>query len=163
MILAIDPGNIYSGYCIVQDDLSAIVKADKVKNEDLLAIIREEASKPYVTDYVIEAVASYGMPVGDEVFDTCIWIGRFTQTIYDYTHVMPDMIYRKEEKLCICNSPRANDATIRRALIDRFAKNVPNYGKGNRKNPGYFYGIRADMWAAFAVAVTWHDKTKGLI
>ena len=100
-------------------------------------------------------VASYGMPVGREVFETCVWIGRFTEALKGRCQIT--YIYRKDEKLTICNSPRANDATIKQALVDRFAYGQPNHGKGTKKMPGWFYGFRQDVWAAYAVAVTYHD------
>ena len=65
-----------------------------------------------------------------------------------------------QEKLAICHSPRANDATIRQALIDRFAPGTPNKGKGTKKEPGWFYGFRADIWQAYAVGVTWADLNR---
>ena len=88
---------------------------------------------------VIEMIASYGMPVGKEVFDTCVWIGRFIQ---------------QDEKMNICGSMKAKDSNIRQALIDRFGT------VGTKKNPGWFYGFKADCWSAYAVGITYLDLTK---
>lgn len=125
----------------------------KVKNEELLQKLKNETY-----DYfVIENIASYGMAVGREVFDTCIWIGRFWQAA---TAEVKDYIYRKEEKINLCGSMKAKDTNIRLALIDRFAKFDFKNGKGTKKNPDTFYGFRADIWAAMAVGVTYLDKLK---
>ena len=74
---------------------------------------------------VIEMIASYGMPVGKEVFDTCVWIGRFAEA----SGMPTNYIYRKDEKMNICHSKRAKDSNIRQALIDRFGV------VGTKKNP----------------------------
>lgn len=48
---------------------------------------------------------------------------------------------------------KANDATVRQALVDRFAPGQPNHGKGTKAAPGWFHGFRADVWQAYALAV----------
>lgn len=94
-------------------------------------------------------IASYGMPVGKEVFDTCVWIGRFIENSTGYSYV-----YRKDEKMNLCHSMKAKDSNIRQALIDRFGV------VGTKKNPGWFYGFKADVWQAYAVGVTYLDMEK---
>ena len=44
------------------------------------------------------------------------------------------------------------------ALVDRFAPGQPNHGKGTKAEPGFFYGFRADVWQAFALAVYAADQ-----
>jgi hypothetical protein len=99
---------------------------------------------------VVEMIASYGMPVGREVFETCLWIGRFIEA-WNSSY---SLLYRRNVKLHLCNSARAKDANVAQALRDRFGE------KGTRKNPGVLYGIRGDEWAALAVAVTWWDTQR---
>ena len=102
---------------------------------------------------VIEMIASYGMPVGKEVFDTCVWIGRFIQQAKEVGKAY-QYIYRKDEKMNICNSMKAKDSNIRQALIDRFGE------VGTKKNQGWFYGFKADVWSAYAVGITYIDMKK---
>lgn len=156
-ILAIDPGNIDSGY-VLTNDLN-IIESGKIRNENLLKLIYNELSKNYI-HVVIEMVASYGMPVGKEVFNTCVWIGRFVQACIFYGQNSPDFIFRKEVKMNLCNSNRAKDSNVIQALIDRFANTNLHgkYGKGTKNNRGYFYGFSKDIWQAYAVAVTYYDK-----
>lgn len=156
-ILAIDPGNIQSGYVIVEHDgkeIRKVLDVGKIPNDDMYNVL----CSPY-DHLAIEMVAGMGMPVGQEVFDTCFWIGRFWEfaRVYSMGHP-PQKIYRREEKLYLCGHSQAKDANIRQALVDRYAPGQPNYGKGTKKDPGFFYGFSADMWAAMAVAVTYFDK-----
>lgn len=157
MIIAIDPGNIESAYVLVDEKTYKLIDFGKYENKFLRSIWSAYANKECWT--VIEMVASYGMPVGKEVFDTCVWIGRFTECAA--RHGSPvTYIPRLDEKMHICHDSRASDANIRRALIDRFAKHDLKNGKGTKKNPDYFYGFSRDIWAAFAVAVTYIDRMK---
>ena len=157
-ILAIDAGNVESGYVIM--DGYKPVEHGKVINAELLDIIKR---KPRVDVCVLEMVAHYGtgMPAGATVFDTCVWIGRFTQEA-DRCGIKTERIYRREEKIALCGSMKAKDGNIRQALIDRFAEFDFKNGKGKRDKPDFFYGFAADSWTAFAVGTVWLDKQRGV-
>lgn len=159
MLFAVDPGSAQSAYCMLDKNARPIHFA-KLPNEDLIPLLRNYSV--HMKSVVIERVASYGMPVGREVFDTCEWIGRYTQVAVDLK-LPVEYILRQEEKLTICKSPKANDATIRKALIDRFASHDFRSGKGTKKDPDFFYGFKADCWMAFAVGVSYLAKNGQII
>ncbi|WP_407310560.1 hypothetical protein [Desulfosporosinus sp. SB140] len=162
MILSIDPGNIESAYSLLDDNLKPI-KFGKVPNEKLLEDLNmdrfhhdDNFSVNVIPHFAIEMVAHYGtgMPAGKEIFDTCVWIGRFWEQA-NFEH--KKFIYRKEEAVNLCNSVKAKDKNIIQALVDRFAPGQKNYGKGTKKEPGWFYGFAADIWQSYAVGITYHD------
>ena len=146
-VLAIDPGNRQSAWCMIDGETLKPLSFGKEENQVVLDAVQHLS----YDSIVIERVASYGMAVGRDVFETCEWVGRFTQA----ASVPPDYVYRQEEKLHLCGDSRAKDTNIRRALIDRFAKHDIKNGKGTKKNPDWFYGFSADVWQAYAVAVTY--------
>ena len=143
MILAIDPGNTHAA--LVRLDERRIYGHDYLPNDEALKVVRS-CSCDLIA---IEMIACYGMPVGVEVFDTCRWIGRYEQI----APAPVRLVYRKEVKIHLCNSMKANDASIRQALIDRYGP-----GKvaaiGTKKSPGPLYGFHGDEWAALAIGVT---------
>lgn len=154
-ILAIDPGNTKSGYVIVEHDgeeIRRVLDAGKIENPDVFGLLCTNVT-PDGADVAIEMIAGMGMPVGQEVFDTCFWIGRFWEFATTRRHIRNLMkIFRREEKLYLCGCLSAKDKNIRQALIDRYGV------VGTKANPGFFYGFAKDMWAAMAVAVTYFDK-----
>lgn len=151
-VFAIDAGCTESGYVVVDLPNLTIVESGKIKNEDLLKAVPLLSASADI--FALEMIASYGMPVGKEVFDTCIWIGRFVQV----AEKNPTYIYRKEVKLYLCGSTRAKDTNVRRSLIDRYAKHDYKTGKGTKKYPDTFHGVTKDAWAAVAVAVTAYER-----
>lgn len=151
-VLAIDPGNEYSAYCILDADTLKPVDFGKVHNDVLLAGLH--SGQMEYDRAVIEMVASYGMAVGAEVFDTCVWIGIYTEAINTQDKPV-DRLFRREEKLHICHDSRAKDTNIRVALIDRFAVHDRKNGKGTKAAPDFFFGFAKDIWAAFAVGLTY--------
>lgn len=151
MILAIDPGPTESAY--VFWDGHEVGPFDKVANGSLLHSFGEDEPEDRAgLTVVIEQVRSYGMPVGAEIFDTVHWSGRFHQAAGEAV-----LVPRKDVKMHLCGSNRAKDSNIIQALVDRFAYGQKNKGKGTKKAPGFFYGVRADIWQAFALGCTYYD------
>ena len=158
LLLAIDPGSAESAYCLMDGYIPR--QFGKVDNDVLLGMILGtcESGWGMINAAAIEMVASYGMPVGAEVFDTCVWIGRFAQAIIQATGITPERIYRIEEKLALCHDSKAKDSNIRQALIDRFAMKDRKNGKGTKKDPDFFYGFSKDVWQSYSVGITYLDK-----
>lgn len=151
MIIAIDPGTTKSA--IVEYERGNIEYAGILENDEALATIRYWAyyigGNPLPT-LVIEQVASYGMAVGAEVFETVYWSGRFCEA-WACRGGLVERLPRQAVKMHLCHDSRAKDANIRQALIDKFG------GKQETKKGGRLHGIKDDLWAALAVAVTWEE------
>ena len=149
MIVAIDPGPVESA--VVSWDGNKIFLARVLPNHELRSFLIERWRSEEAV--VIEMVASYGMPVGREVFETVLWIGRFQECcLLGTPKGLPRLVYRLEVKQHLCHDSRAKDSNIRQALIDRFGS------PGTKKAPGTLYGIKSHLWAALAVAVYAHDN-----
>lgn len=157
MIFAVDPGNTESGFAVIRMPDFVLCEFGKLQNEDLLEMLKNYANANAVDVFAVEMVASYGMAVGKDVFETCVWIGRFIQAIHPKGHTF---VYRKDEKICLCGSLKAKDSNIRQALIDRYAKFDFKTGKGIKKNPDTFHGVSKDAWQAIAVGVTCYENQK---
>ena len=156
-ILALDPGNTQTGYAVLEMPEFRLIKFGKTDNPPLLTLVANSDILYDVDAVAIEMIDSFGMAVGREVFETCVWIGRFHQAS---DHPNTHYVYRKEEKEVLCGSLRAKDGNIRQALIDRYAKHDLKNGKGTKANPDVFYGVSKDVWAAIAVGVTYYELTK---
>ena len=154
MILAIDPGNEFSAYVFYDEQQECMRAFGKLPNDEMRDIVSDGGvvGVPEFTHAAIEMIASYGMPVGREIFDTCLWIGRYLECVKP--HQTHSLVYRKDVKLHLCGSPRAKDSNIRRALIDRFG------GDKETKKGGRLYKVSADVWSALAIAVTHSDSVR---
>jgi len=149
-LIAIDPGCTQSAY-VLWDGVT-ILQRQKVDNVGLLYDL--VGGLLQADEMVIEQIASYGMAVGAEVFETVYWSGRFAQAFAG--RMKPVFrLKRLEVKMHLCHDSKAKDANIRQAILDRFG------GKsaiGKKASPGPLYGVSGDEWAALAVALTFWDK-----
>ncbi len=136
--LAVDPGSTESAWVLWSG--GSIIQSAKIENEALRLFMKQRGPFERV---VIEMIACYGMPVGKEVFETCLWIGRFIEC----ANGLPvRLVFRKDIKMHLCNSTRAKDGNVRRALIDKVGP------QGTKKNKGPTYGVAKDIWSALALA-----------
>lgn len=180
LIVGIDPGTTQTAYVITLENVGMkILSKGIIENtyiyqtieSELLSIIvnvfSDQTSRDFkayrsVNVYVaLEYIESKGMPVGATTFETCYMIGQLDyrfkceaphhlNKIHKPINVSVNRIYRHEEKTAICGNSRAKDSNIRQALIDKYGI------VGTIKNKGFFYGVKKDIWQAFAVAETFN-------
>jgi len=158
-ILAIDPGNTESGYALINAETCKPLEVGKISNYALRDRITNGDFDKGVAQISIEMIKSYGMPVGATVFETCVWIGRFLELL-QASDADPNLVYRGAVKLHHCHNSGAKDSNVVQALIDRFASGVRNRGKGTKDTPGWFFGFKADIWQAYALAVLTADTER---
>ncbi len=148
-IFAIDPGTTGSAFVFWDTEEEKLLEYGIAKNEELI----DNIDYTNVDVAVIEMVASYGMAVGQSVFETVYWIGRYAKEL-ESNNIDVVRVYRKQVCMTLCNSTRAKDSNIRQALIDRYGK------QGTKKEPGVLYGISKDVWQALAIAIHWQEISK---
>jgi hypothetical protein len=155
-ILALDPGPEQTGWVLF--DGESVRDCGVMKNADMLSRV-QAPWLPWPTpsdrpELAIEMIASYGMPVGREVFETCVWIGRFVQAWHSPDAVR--LVYRRDVKLHLCGSSKAKDPNVRQALLDLFPRTgggaTPQVG--TKSQPGPLYGVSTHAWPALGVAIT---------
>ena len=151
LVLAIDPGPVQSGFVLL-DYPFRLALFGKYFNEDLRTLMQCYVSEPKPVIVAIEEIASYGMAVGKEVFDTARWSGRYQElALSEFIEADVQLVPRREVKLQLCGTVRAKDSNIRQAVIDKFGGSG---SIGTKKNPGPLYGVTKDVWAALALAIT---------
>lgn len=147
-VVAIDPGCSHSAF-VQYEIANGIISKGKMENSEM----KSATSRVQPDLLIIEMIASYGMPVGKEVFDTCLFIGQMQQLV---GMKRTKLVYRKDIKMHLCGSMKAKDSNIRQALIDRWG------APGTKKQPGATYGISSDVWSALAVLTYWKDTVECL-
>lgn len=142
-MFGIDPGTAQSA--IVSFNGRKLSFAKILPNDALLLMLRRSKDSLSGNRVAIESIASYGMAVGRETFETCEWCGRFREAA-EQNGATVLKVYRKDVKMFLCNNGKAKDANISQALRDKYGD------VGTKKEPGMLYGISSHLWAALAVA-----------
>lgn len=170
-MIAIDPGPDRSGWVEMSGGIP--VHHDHSLNRDLLEVLHAAHSR--VELCALEWLQSYGMPAGQDVFRTALWVGRFVERFPGPSV----LVSRPTVKAHVCNSARAKDAHVRQALIDRYGgdqrlrgvkcstcrgRGKVGLGRARRDcpvweiEPGPVAGFASHHWSALAVAVTVIDR-----
>ncbi len=160
-VLAIDPGPEQSAWLEYRDGRPVAFAIEPN------AVVLERVAEVHADLLAVEMIASYGMAVGCEVFETCVWAGRFIQCWVGFGALgggedTVRRVYRRDVKLHLCGSARAKDKNVRQALIDRFGPGKAR-AIGLKASPGLLYGVSSHVWSALAVAVTATDLEAGVV
>lgn len=150
-IYALDPGTEQSALLSIEPD--GVVTGRILTNESMLTLLDNDGVVGQA-HLVVEEIQSYGMAVGREVFQTVFWSGRFVQAWERRGEFTWSLLPRRDVKLALCGSPRAKDANIRQALIDRYG------GQSCIKKGGPLAGIKSHLWSALALAVTYQEQQR---
>lgn len=142
-IFAIDPGTTQSGWIVIIDGQPTEFAVEP--NDVVINRLRIGTGTDIV---VIEEVQPYGI-TGKEILRTVRWTGAFAEAAFPARVAWRT---RHMVLLHICGSIRAKDGDVRSTLIDRWG------GPGAEKKGGPLYGMKAHIWQAFAVGITYHDK-----
>lgn len=155
-VLAIDPGTYSSGVIIYEFEPGApaggtILHIEKdIGNDDLLSYCEYggDTETPAISEAAIEMVGYYGsgMSVGNEVYHTVLWIGRFYAAL-ERLGIPVNLYLRKSIAYELCGNRAAKPPNIHTACRDRLG------GKGTVKNPGKTFGVSSHAWDALAVAL----------
>lgn len=122
-IIAIDPGNRQSAYCVIDCNTLRPLEFGKVDNEELRSklVFANEQGWQWAA---IEMVASYGMAVGREVFDTVLWIGRFYEALSIQMAQKPRLLCRIEEKRHICHDSAKHPGRPPKSIPENLQQSV---------------------------------------
>jgi len=148
-IIAIDPGTTHSAWVLYSPEDRRILNYAYRENGEVVDALAKCNGDD--ATMVIEMVANYGMPSGAEIFETCIWIGKFEAAWKGRR----DRIFRATVKTHLCGTPRAKDPNVRQALLDRWGGKLA--ALGTAKSPGPLKGITGDLWSSLAIAVVYAD------
>jgi hypothetical protein len=140
VIYGVDPGPIDTGW--VMWDGKKVIEVGISPNDAFLERLRSTTES---VPLYVEMIASYGMAVGKETFETCVWIGRYVE-VWSILGFPWQLCYRTQIRTHHCFDARAGDSNVNAALRDKYG------GKGTRRQPGPFFGVKSHMWSAIAVA-----------
>lgn len=152
-ILAIDPGPTHSAWVRIESGIP--VASNWRENQSVLFDV-EAMSDMLQGHLVIEKVMNYGMTVGESVFETVFWTGRFAEAWgSSFTRIT-----RGEVKDAMCHDRKATKANVNQAIRDRFDIHNP---VGTKKSQGPLYefqhagpkGANPHRWDALAVGLTY--------
>ncbi len=182
-ILAIDPGSVKTAYILLDRETKAPLEFGKILNtemrEELIAMNFDD-----IQSIQCEFPKPRGQLASTHLFETVMWIGRYTELLFDMGY---DIEYfdRKDVKMTICGTTKANDSQIRSALIDIYGGeriaiggkkcktcNGKGYigrdktqchqcnGAGVESPKGPLRGISEDVWAALGIAISYIEMQR---
>ena len=160
LVYAVDPGTRQSAIVALLPESAggkpAIVVHDILPNALLLEFLAG-VHQPGAA-LVVEMISSYGAAVGREVFETCVWIGRFLQAFPRKPGYTVATIRRRDVKRLLGLNTSAKDSVVRQHLLDLYTEPAIPNPIGSKKAPGPLYGVARDEWQAMALGLALLDS-----
>ena len=135
-VIAVDPGNQFSAYAeFYEGELREFGKRRNSELRNLLRCFKKD------WHLAIETLHPRGMPTAAEEMEMQLWAGAMIEAFCGFEEEHFTRMKRMDVKMTICGHPRAKDANIRAALIDKWGGKEMAIGK--KKNPGSTKSIQA--------------------
>ncbi len=180
-IVSVDPGSKCSGLVVIRS-YQIHRSFDKIDNEQVYNVIKDEVSRLDETMILVEDIKPYSLKLRQDVIDTCKFIGvicwqmealRFPYTLISRWQIkkwvydtFPEAVRRVDQYIVnkkIVNKttgePRSSsfvfvdDRIVIAVMKEMWGIETPKPGKTNR------YGITGDAWQALALA-SFHLKSQ---
>ncbi len=164
-ILAIDPGNIETGFCVWNSKTEKMVTKDYINNKLFLQNLDNKITTDWgVEDVIIEMFSSYGGSFGQTSIDSCVFIGMLKEKLeWDHKVVL---VFRQTIKMHHCKTLRGvNDGAVNCILREKYGedntKKKPNevYWNKEVEKFGGRKWMNGDIWSSMAIA-TWYCEPK---
>lgn len=157
-VVAVDPGYLQTAIIHFEVPIGAwcpvITQAGIYPNDEALKTLTTFLWRKDAPLMALEKVAMGGMTAGPETFETCVWSGRFIQAWLPGRYVR---IPRVNVKRHLTGRTNTKDGEVRQAIIERFGGDKAT-AVGVKATPGPLYGVKADVWAALAVGLTYLES-----
>ncbi len=157
-ILAVDPGTTISAWVHFSMNENRVLGFGTLANELLVVDLPfrmpdmrglSAAHLRRNTMLVVEKMTGYGKPVGESVFETCFWTGRFVQAWGGNFVMYP----RRRVKIVLLGKDKGDDKHVRAAGIAWFGGKEKAIG--NKAAPGQLHKMKEHEWQALGIALAY--------
>lgn len=156
LLIGLDPGSQATALVVYSTIVGRPDYRATLPNDHVPAVLAG-LYMPAIKALVIEQSKGYTLPGGrsgrfvpEQILETCEWIGYFRRC-WGELGGRTEKLDRRDVKLHLLGRASGTDAQIREALLDLVGP------RGTKSDPGPTYGIKADQWAALAVAFVWAE------
>jgi len=161
-ILACDPGDTQSAFVYYESEAKRPVQwwlePNDACRKRLVSFDADVFVVEYTPPYAMKTKGGHAY-VPNQVVLTAIEIGRFVETWEFVNETNAILFSRLDVKKHLLGRTNGNDTMIRQAIMDRFG-GTREKAIGRKATPGPLFGMKADQWAAFAVAISYYETEK---
>lgn len=154
-VLAIDPGEVKSAFAILTP-AGRVARSGYQINGDLRDLLEDGLSRDCAA-FLIEDFLPWGQPATRHALNTCKWIGRFYETIYQYEGRPPVMVDRGKACQFMLGRRQVKKVDVKEFVISEYTT-PEQHGVGDERRPGPLYRLKTDHeFDAVFLAMSWQS------